>query len=189
MKTFELGTQLLTAVALTAPATQTHPTDVAMLIRHIDTGTAVAAYLNVTDTNDIDIVTTITSSPVAIADLIQVDRPTTACEQVIGELRSQKFLANNWDGEGAHAPDFASIEEAVSFLNGLTEEQPVPEAMLHASGHAGLYWNEGDLYADIEFTGNGRLTYYIESGKDKHKGTVEYTKGGIPPVLATLLTL
>jgi hypothetical protein len=207
MNTFEIGA--LAAFAVASPPAQTYQQDLAMLLRL--NKTPLAAYLNITDTDDIHIeantdtantsppvvrfgsdigsIVTITGASVLVVDdSTQVVRPTTDREEIIGELRSYKFLANNWDGEGANKPSSTAIEEAVSFINGLSEENPNLEAMLHASGHAGLYWNGNGLYADIEFTGNGRLTYYIESGKGKHKGIIEYTKGDIPLVLATLLS-
>jgi hypothetical protein len=116
------------------------------------------------------------------------DRPTTAAEEAIGEIRSWTLLHANWDGEGARAPVGASLREAVAFVR-LLENLPVPEPMLFGSGRAGLYWNDGDTYADLEFTGDSRVTYYIERrGGGKHKGVVLFDSEHMPAVFPALLS-
>jgi hypothetical protein len=116
------------------------------------------------------------------------DRATTAQEEVVGELRKWGLLERNWDGEGAGAPIRSSLSDAALLVHLLPADVPVPEPMLHATGRAGLYWNDGGLYADLEFLGDGRMTYYVERhGKDKHKGVVEIRKKEMSAVLEALL--
>jgi hypothetical protein len=118
-------------------------------------------------------------------------RPTTQREQIIGQLRAWSLLRRNWDAEGASAPILASLKQASLFVNLLSASAPMPEPMLHANGRAGLYWNEAGLYADLEFLGDSRVSYYIERqsahGKDKHKGAVTIIGSEMPPVFAALL--
>lgn len=116
----------------------------------------------------------------------EISRPTTLQEKLIGELRELSLLKADWDGEGAAAPSVQSIKEAVSFvrmLNGIT----LPEPMLLASGQTALYWNEGNLYADIEFLGDGRIAYFIKNHGDKHKGVLAFDSQKMPAVFQTLL--
>ena len=40
----------------------------------------------------------------------------------------------------------------------------------------------------FKFLENGSIAYYIERGKDRHKGVVEFDKRNIQPVLKPLLT-
>ncbi len=115
-----------------------------------------------------------------------IARPTTQHEKLIGELRELSLLNANWDGEGAAVPSILSIKEAVSFvrlLNGIA----LPEPMLLASGHTSLYWNEGDIYADIEFLDDGRIAYFIKTHGDKHKGVLAFDSQKMPAVFQTLL--
>lgn len=115
-------------------------------------------------------------------------RETTAREYAIGEIRGWASLPANWDGEAAAAPNLRSLKEASTFLCLLEHDGPMPDPMLLASGRAGLYWNDGSLYADLEFTGDGWITYYIEQlGKGKHKGAVVFDGNGLPPVFSALL--
>ena len=177
-KTIQIGSQLLTAI-LIAPvggaATGSAPP---IIDRSI--GGTIAEY-RYSDAGDI-YRSDISISTISAVHIIEnVDRPTTEREKLIGEMRGWKTLKANWDGEGAEAPDSASIEEAVAFVNALNEMELLPDVMLHSSGRAGLYWNTEGLYADIEFTGEGRLTYYVEHpGNEKHKGGIGYSKGNIP---------
>lgn len=123
----------------------------------------------------------------AYGDLDEFVRPTTAYEKVAGELRQWKLLHGDWDGEGAAAPNAKSIEEAVTFVTLLGEWAEIPEPMLLASGHAALYWNENNRYADIEFLGDGRIAYFIRRDGDKHKGVLAFNAKRMPSVLSALL--
>lgn len=130
------------------------------------------------------------TSLVAVSHVTQYDetiRPTTSQEKLVGELRSWGMLTNNWDGEGAAAPDVSSLKEAVAFIRLLDEDVTFPEPMLHASGHAGLFWKDENLYADIEFLGARRIAYYIERHGDKHKGVLKFDLQKMPAVFSALL--
>lgn len=117
----------------------------------------------------------------------ETERQTTSRERVAGELRSWGLLTADWDGEGAAMPNVRSLKEAVSFIGLLDEDSVLPEPMLHASGHAGLFWKDGNLYADIEFLGDGRVAYYIERHGDKHKGVLKFDSQKMPAVFPALL--
>jgi len=108
-------------------------------------------------------------------------------EMLIGEIRQWRLLNDNWDGEGAATPSNHSLNEAVSFVRLLSQGMPIPEPMLLASGHAGLYWNENHLYADIEFLGDGRIAYFIKRNGDKHKGVFAFNPQEMPAVFQALI--
>ncbi len=115
-------------------------------------------------------------------------RKTTDAEKIAGEFRRWRGLESNWDGENAAAPVDASISDAVSFIRMLNDAHSLPDPMLLASGRAGLFWKTGDLYADLEFLGAKQVAYYIERGKDKHKGIVHLdSKQQMPVMLESLL--
>jgi len=117
------------------------------------------------------------------------DRPTTALEQLVGEIRSYGVLGDNWDGEGAVRPSLSSIRGAVKFVHLMDPSIALPEPMLFASGRAGLFWNSQSIYADLEFTEDQSITYFVEHrGKGKHKGVVAFDSKAMPAVFATLLS-
>lgn len=114
-------------------------------------------------------------------------RPTSAQEEAIGELRGWALLDANWDGEGAIRPNVASLREAEAFVR-LLESENLPEPMLLANGRGGLYWNDNGIYADLEFTGDGNVTYFVEHGGfGRHKGVVKFDGEKLPRVLLALL--
>lgn len=115
------------------------------------------------------------------------ERQTSPVERTVGEMRRWTALSDNWDGQGASAPLEQSVKEAVAFVRMLTPGIPLPDPMVHANGRAGLFWQEGQLYADLEFLGDGRMAYYIERNGDKHKGVVHFDLLNLPPVFQTLL--
>jgi hypothetical protein len=114
-------------------------------------------------------------------------RATSLQETLIGEIRSWSLLENDWDGEGSLKPVTQSINEAVSFIALLNNEIIVPEPMLLNSGHTALFWNEANLYADIEFLGDGRIAYFIKKNGDKHKGVLEFDSQEMPAVFQALI--
>lgn len=114
-------------------------------------------------------------------------RQTSEREHIIGELRRWQSLSANWDGEGARTPNINSLSNASSFVCALDDALWMPEPMLLSSGNAGLYWRNDELYADLEFLGDGRVAYYIENGRNRHKGVVEFDSVNIPPVFKTLI--
>jgi hypothetical protein len=116
-------------------------------------------------------------------------RETTAQETLIGTLRNWSLLDHDWDGEGAAKPVADSIREAVAFVRLVANSKfEDPEPMLTASGHAALFWNTADLYADIEFLGDKRIAYFVKRNSDKHKGVVSFDSENLPTVFQALLS-
>ena len=126
----------------------------------------------------------------AVEQLMQAnvaERQTSPVERIVGELRRWATLSANWDGQGATAPRERSVKESVAFVRLLAPGIPLPDPMMHANGRAGLFWQEGDLYADLEFLGDGHMAYFVERGGDKHKGVIQFNSQNLPPVMNTLL--
>jgi hypothetical protein len=140
------------------------------------------------DTGSTSAKTSLATSVGVEGAVFDADRQTTGIEEAVGELRSWKSLTANWDGEGALSPNEQSINAAISFLNALDPRAIGPEPMLLSSGRAGLFWQTDALYADLEFTGEGRITYYIEQKNiGKHKGVVVFDGEKLPALFPTLL--
>ena len=125
--------------------------------------------------------------PIESNSIVVTARATSDNEKIIGELRSWQALAANWDGEGAEQPLLSGLADAALFVQLLTPKIASPDPMLHATGRSGLFWKSEDIYADLEFFGNGRMAYYIEKNGDKHKGSLLLGKKTMPEVLSVLL--
>lgn len=130
---------------------------------------------------------TASTANIELIEELELARPTTSNESIIGEIREWGLLEADWDGEGAVLPSTQSMKEAVSFVRLLDDEIMPPEPMLLASGHAALYWNANNLYADIEFLGDARISYFIKRSEDKHKGVLTFDSEKMPAVFSTLL--
>lgn len=111
----------------------------------------------------------------------------TQKEKLTNEIKDWSLLDDDWDGEGGLKPVSQSIKEAIMFVALLDEKIILPEPMLLSSGHISLFWNEDNLYADIEFLGDGRIAYFIKKNGDKHKGVLEFKSQKMPPVFTALL--
>jgi hypothetical protein len=75
-------------------------------------------------------------------------------------LMSYLTLSPNWDGEGAEAPAQESVWNALGMLEVASLEVEAPKAMVMASGEVALYWDLGDVYAEIGFDADGRYYAY-----------------------------
>jgi hypothetical protein len=75
----------------------------------------------------------------------------------VGLIEYEK-LTDNWDGEGATAPSLEAIGSALSMLAATPVNLVAPKPMVLASGEVALYWDWGDIYAEIGFDDAG--TYY-----------------------------
>lgn len=105
--------------------------------------------------------------------------------RLIGEIIEFRLLASDWDGEGAHLPSNESIKDAI-FFSRLITQFLLPEPMLLASGNVSLYWNNDNIYAELEFLDNSRIAYFIKRNEDKHKGVIAFDQNKMPALFPTL---
>jgi hypothetical protein len=119
--------------------------------------------------------------------IVVTQRPTTPLESLVGEIRQYAIFEANWDGESATAPNARAIREAENFVKLLDPALPLPEAMLHSSGSAGLFWRNPGLHADLEFLGDGRIAYFIKRNGDRHKGVLTFDSKSMPSVFSALV--
>lgn len=118
-------------------------------------------------------------------------RELVAREVLVGELRRRGQFESDWDGEDAMAPSDAAVKDAIAFARLLGDDTEA-EPMLSAKGTVGLFWKTAQLYAHIEFLGEGKVAYYIERNgdrldRDKHKGVVNFDSNSLPAVFENLL--
>jgi hypothetical protein len=118
---------------------------------------------------------------------LRATRATSEQEHLIAEIRSWANLSENWDGDGASAPISDSLHAASDFVCLLAREAAMPEPMLHASGRAGLVWDDGEHYAELEFFPDRRIVYYVTGEKGKHKGFDEFDRQTIPASIQPLV--
>lgn len=114
-------------------------------------------------------------------------RKTSDHEIAISELRAWKLLLEDWDGEGALAPIQESLQNAATFIFHLPRNKVAPEPLLHSYGHAGLVWDDGSTYGEIEFLKGGTLVYFFKNGLGKHKGEMIFDKTVSIKILSSLI--
>ena len=127
-------------------------------------------------------------------------------------------MEENYDGEGAKAPNADSISLAVDFVNLLEDSKDktnysvslyweeydgdpskyisseiynklnIPEEMVNPNGNIGLFWETDGLYADLEFFDNDRISYFIKKDADIHHGSVLFERPNFPEIFQLLLS-
>ena len=123
-------------------------------------------------------------------------RQTTPIEIAVSQLRKWRHLKENYDGERARAPDMASLIDAESFVRAWLDLSLTPEPMLFANGRAGLFWDERGVYADLEFHGEGRLSYLVKiaganqgQASETHRGVMQLHADRAPEIIAKLMNI
>ncbi|HEY1934388.1 MAG TPA: hypothetical protein VGG99_20460 [Acetobacteraceae bacterium] len=96
-----------------------------------------------------------------LADRAEFGRATAA------EIMSYVALQDNWDQEGANAPHPEAMNDALRMLEATPFEVGAPKPMVLASGDIALYWDYGEVYAEIGFDGSG--TYYAYATAPDHE--------------------
>lgn len=82
------------------------------------------------------------------------------------ELSSYAQLEDNWDGEGAKAPSQAAIDDALSFLERMPSNIPLPYPEEGKEGDVGIYWDnpKAKVFTEVSFEGNGTFSYFAVHG-------------------------
>jgi hypothetical protein len=91
-----------------------------------------------------------------LADRLEFARITAA------ELMTYCNLGDNWDEEGAVAPSLEATGDALRMLEATPSAIGAPKAMAMATGEIALYWDFGDVYAEIGFDGSGKYYAYAK---------------------------
>jgi hypothetical protein len=107
---------------------------------------------------------------------------------LIDEILHYRLLEDNYDGEGATAPNFNSVSLALDFVNLFTDDIIIPEAMINPNGNIGLFWEVDNLYADLEFYEDDKISYYIKINKDSHRGSLLFERPNFPEIFYLLLS-
>lgn len=100
-------------------------------------------------------------------------------------LRLEKFEAD-WDGSEAAKPLDYSLKDARTFIRKLSPESVIPRATLHADGHAILFMQEPDIYAELEFLGNNKIGYYVRRGGQKWSDEFSFDGRSLPEGLSQI---
>jgi hypothetical protein len=79
------------------------------------------------------------------------------------ELRRYLTLPDEWDGPESRCPEKKAIDNAFHFIDLLPRGIPLPKPMLSPYGEVGLYWDVGDIYADVAFEGEADLSLFIRN--------------------------
>lgn len=96
--------------------------------------------------------------------------------KAIAKVRKLRQYPDNWDGNGAVAPDRKAVSEAEDFMRILlSRELKLPYISLANDGEINFFWDDGDISLDLGFYGEGFYSYY---GKDKNGK--EYMADEIP---------
>lgn len=112
-----------------------------------------------------------------ITDCVPVDESDIIlpayCSRAASAFEHYRTLEEDWDGEGAEAPNSLALDDAEFFLRTLganIHEAPIARPMLDNEGIPGIFWSIGEKYLSISFYGDFSLTYvYRDRGSDTNE--------------------
>ncbi|MFN7882761.1 MAG: hypothetical protein ACK5PF_07080 [bacterium] len=121
------------------------------------------------------------SRSAATSDVYGVNDLSVSRLNVIAVLTDAYSFQDDWDAQGASAPDQASLDAAISFLERASLEQRW-EPTIHADGRAVLEREEGSVYVELTFdTPNDVIVYK----RDDNNGMAVVRTLSLQDVLAT----
>jgi hypothetical protein len=82
------------------------------------------------------------------------------------DLKAYLSLEDGWDGPGSKAASEQAIAMAISFVDELPSGIPLPKPMLSLAGEVGLYWDIGEIYADVDFEEKDTISIFVRDRRD-----------------------
>ena len=98
----------------------------------------------------------------------------------VAQLLRMKEWGADWDGNGAAKPLGSSLKDARAFVRALSPESIIPQATLHADGHAILFVNSAQVYAELEFLEDHRIGYYVRRGGEEWTDEISFDGRTLP---------
>jgi hypothetical protein len=111
---------------------------------------------------------------------VLAEQPKTQADHTIAQLIRFQNLGDDWDGSGAARPLSPSIKDARRFIRSLAPESAIPRATLHADGHAVLLLRGANVYAELEFLGQGRIGFYARRDGQEWGDEFSFDGGALP---------
>ena len=110
-------------------------------------------------------------------------------DRIETELRRYEELLPGWDGPRSPAIFAAALADTRAFLTALPRIPDDLEPCPHGDGGVGLDMNEGDVWVNILFYGEGQIAYYATNGETVARGTAPFSAAAptVPPDLAAFL--
>jgi hypothetical protein len=106
--------------------------------------------------------------------------PSTKADLIVAQLLRFGSLDADWDGNDAAKPQQESLKDAREFIRLLAPESVIPQATLHADGHAVLLLHRPNIYAEIEFLGGKRIGFYARRGGQEWGDEILFNGGDLP---------
>ena len=94
------------------------------------------------------------------------------------ELGSYAELTDNWNGEGGVAPPKEAVRDVISFLDARPDDVRLPLPEVASVGDVGIYWDEDGIFAEVQFGGDRRYSFYAER-KVAREVVEEYSRDGV----------
>lgn len=122
---------------------------------------------------------------VAVPSAIAPEKTTRADDAIFQLLRLEQ-LEDNWDGSGAAKPLRYSLEAARQFIRALSPESEIPRSALHADGHAILFLRDKNKYAELEFVGDSKISFYARLGGEEWGDDFIFDGSSLPLALTEI---
>lgn len=104
----------------------------------------------------------------------------TPADLVVAQLIRMESWDADWDGNGAARPLDFSLKAARAFVRALAPESLIPQATLHADGHAILFINSADVYAELEFLEGSQIGFYVRRGGEEWTDEIYFDGSTLP---------
>lgn len=113
----------------------------------------------------------------------------SAVIRALGRLRSLALWGENWDGDGAPAPQQDAIGSAALMLGFLHSKLgKAPHVSLNGDGEPMLTMLDGEFEIAVTITSKTEAAYLIALGDDERGGLATFNERGLPAEIAAAVS-
>mgnify|MGYP005840588563 CR=1 FL=1 len=82
-------------------------------------------------------------------------------------LKRFRNFPEAWDGHDGRPASSQAVSDALQFLELLSPGSPLPRPGLSGDGEIGFFWDYGDSFIDVGFTGDGTYSFYAREQRGR----------------------
>ena len=101
-----------------------------------------------------------------------------------------KLRCPNWDGHGALPVNERAKALAADLVATLPRLRSQPEVVVDPDGSIGFDWQKAaDQILSLSLSGEGMLAYAALQGRNRSRGTLEFSPGHLPKIVSEFIEL
>ena len=123
-------------------------------------------------------------NPPAVLHITSSTARAAQLSRLLEDLDEFEGYEDDWDGEGAKAPDLSCMILARNFIKLLKEDWELPDLSISGGEGVSLYWRSGEYSLIVGFRKDNRVSFYFRAKEERcHGDNMGFNGTAIPPAV------